>query len=247
MRRMRTILIINGPNLSMLGKRDPKHYGKGTLSDLENACINKGIELGVKVQCFQSESESAIIRKLHTSMGLIDGIVMNAGAYTHYSVAIRDAIELIKIPVVEVHLSDIHNRDDFRNTSVIEAVCVEQICGMGVDGYLLAMEKLVSTYMTALAEEEKDGSDPLTEERKAINEIDKELLVLFCRRMKHAERIARIKASAGVPTYSPDRESEILRGVEESVEKDYADYAKQWMQETMRLSKERQHEINKGM
>ena len=122
---MKTILIMNGPNLSQLGKRDPKHYGSGTLSDLENACINKGIELGVKVQCFQSESESAIIRKLHTSMGVIDGIVLNAGAYTHYSIAIRDAIELIKIPVIEVHLSDIHNRESFRNTSVIEAVCAD--------------------------------------------------------------------------------------------------------------------------
>ena len=140
---MKTILIMNGPNLSQLGKRDPKHYGSGTLSDLENACINKGIELGVKVQCFQSESESALIKKLHNSMGVIDGIVLNAGAYTHYSIALRDAIELIKIPVIEVHLSDIHNREDFRNTSVIEDVCVEQVCGMGVKGYLVAMEKLV--------------------------------------------------------------------------------------------------------
>ena len=145
---MKTILIMNGPNLSQLGKRDPKHYGSGTLADLENACISKGIELGVKVQCFQSESESAIIRKLHTSMGVIDGIVLNAGAYTHYSIAIRDAIELIKIPVIEVHLSDIHNRESFRNTSVIEAVCVEQVCGMGVKGYLVAMEKLVEKYIS---------------------------------------------------------------------------------------------------
>ena len=145
---MKTILIMNGPNLSMLGKRDPKHYGSGTLSDLENACINKGIELGVAVQCFQSESESAMIRKIHASMGVIDGIVLNAGAYTHYSIAIRDAIELCKIPVIEVHLSDIHNREDFRNRSVIEAVCVEQICGMGVHGYLVAMEKLTEKYMS---------------------------------------------------------------------------------------------------
>ncbi|MBR5057190.1 MAG: type II 3-dehydroquinate dehydratase, partial [Clostridiales bacterium] len=88
---MKTILIMNGPNLSMLGKRDPKHYGSGTLQDLENACYLKGIELGVKVLCFQSESESALIKKLHGSMGTVDGIVLNAGAYTHYSIAIRDA------------------------------------------------------------------------------------------------------------------------------------------------------------
>ncbi|MBO4928604.1 MAG: type II 3-dehydroquinate dehydratase [Clostridiales bacterium] len=249
---MKTILIMNGPNLSMLGKRDPKHYGSGTLSDLENACINKGIELGVKVQCFQSESESAMIRKLHTSMGVVDGIVLNAGAYTHYSIAIRDAIELIKIPVVEVHLSDIHNREDFRNRSVIEAVCVEQISGMGVKGYLLAMEKLVEKYMAdPSSEEPADGTsdeDPLIEEREAISEIDRQMLVLFERRMKHSERIAKIKSERGLPTYVPQREAEILDGVEKSVDKEYSEYAKAWMKETLRLSKERQQELNnKGM
>ena len=253
---MKTILIMNGPNLSMLGKRDPKHYGSGTLSDLENDCINKGIELGVKVQCFQSESESAIIRKLHTSMGVIDGIVLNAGAYTHYSIAIRDAIELIRIPVIEVHLSDIHNREDFRNTSVIEAVCVEQVCGMGVKGYLVAMEKLVEKYMTddSSSKALSDGasSEALTpeallgEERKALNEIDKEIFVLFERRMKHIDRIAKIKAEAGMPTQVPSREAEILERVGNSVEEQYSEAAKALMQELLRLSRERQNEINKG-
>lgn len=247
---MKTILIMNGPNLSQLGKRDPKHYGSGTLSDLENACINKGIELGVKVQCFQSESESALIRKLHASMGVIDGIVLNAGAYTHYSIAIRDAIELIKIPVIEVHLSDIHNRESFRNTSVIEAVCAEQVCGMGVKGYLVAMEKLVEKYISIdsdAAEALASDNDPLFEERAALNEIDKELFVLFERRMKHVERIAMIKALKGMPTQIPSREAEILERVGQSVEKQYSEAAKALMQEILRLSRERQHEVNKGM
>lgn len=247
---MKTILIMNGPNLSQLGKRDPKHYGSGTLADLENACINKGIELGVKVQCFQSESESALIRKLHTSMGAVDGIVLNAGAYTHYSIAIRDAIELIKIPVIEVHLSDIHNRESFRNTSVIEAVCVEQVCGLGVKGYLVAMEKLVEKYISIdsdAAEALVSDNDPLFEERAALNEIDKEMFVLFERRMKHVERIARIKAEKGLPTKIPSREAEILERVGNSVEEQYSDAAKALMQEILRLSRERQQEINKGM
>ena len=252
---MKTILIMNGPNLSMLGKRDPKHYGSGTLRDLENACYLMGIELGVNVQCFQSESESAMIRKLHSSMGVIDGIVLNAGAYTHYSIAIRDAIELIKIPVIEVHLSDIHNREDFRNTSVIEAVCVEQVCGMGVKGYLVAMEKLVEKYMTddsskALSDgASAEASTPealLGEERLALNEIDKEIFVLFERRMKHIDRIAKIKAEAGMPTQVPSREAEILERVGNSVDEQYSEAAKALMQELLRLSRERQNEINKG-
>ena len=243
-KRMKTILIVNGPNLSMLGKRDHKHYGSGTLKDLENACVNKGIELGVKVECFQSESESAIIRKLHMSMGRIDGIVMNAGAYTHYSIAIRDAIELIKIPVMEVHLSDIHNREDFRNRSVIEAVCQKQFCGMGVKGYLLAMEELVSGYFSEETKEtESSEADPLSEERAAINEIDKEMLVLFERRMKHSERIAKIKEKSGAAIYVPGREQEILTAAEKSVDEPYGNYAREFMQEILRLSKERQQEI----
>lgn len=244
---MKTILIINGPNLSMLGKRDPKHYGNGTLQDLENACINKGIELGVKVQCFQSESESAIIRKLHTSMGVIDGIVMNAGAYTHYSIAIRDAIELIRIPVMEVHLSDIHNRESFRNQSVIEAVCVRQYCGMGVKGYLQAMEDLVKEYFQRDEEDSDTAKAPVDElsvERAAIDEIDHELLVLFARRMKHADRIAAIKARSDTPILASGREQEILDRAGQAVDEEYAGYAQQWMKETMRLSRERQNEIN---
>ncbi|MBO4495069.1 MAG: type II 3-dehydroquinate dehydratase [Clostridiales bacterium] len=240
---MKTILIMNGPNLSMLGKRDPKHYGSGTLADLENACINKGIELGVKVLCFQSESESALIRKLHTSMGVIDGIVLNAGAYTHYSIAIRDAIELIKIPVVEVHLSDIHNREDFRNRSVIEDVCVEQISGLGVNSYLVAMERLCDTYMKDHEEESKDCTDLLGEERIAIDALDKELLMLWQRRMKHVERIAKIKMEMGTETYAPSREQEILEKAANGVEKQYAELAQDFMKEIMRLSKERQTQL----
>ena len=245
---MKTILIMNGPNLSQLGKRDPKHYGSGTLSDLENACINKGIELGVKVQCFQSESESALIKKLHNSMGVIDGIVLNAGAYTHYSIALRDAIELIKIPVIEVHLSDIHNRESFRNTSVIEDVCVEQVCGMGVKGYLVAMEKLVEKYISIdsdAAEVLTAVTDPLFEERAALNEIDKEMFVLFERRMKHVDRIAKIKAEKGLPTKIPSREAEILERVGQSVDPQYSESAKALMKEILRLSRTRQQEINK--
>ena len=245
---MKTIMIMNGPNLSMLGKRDPKHYGRGTLQDLENACINKGIELGVKVVCFQSESESVLVRKLHSCMGTIDGVVLNAGAYTHYSIAIRDAIELINIPVMEVHLSDIHNREEFRSHSVIEAVCAEQISGMGVDGYLLAMEKLVEKYIPETNPSSADEvEDPIAEERDAIDVLDAELLVLFQRRMKHVDRIAKLKAERNTATFVPGREAQILATTESSVEPAYAEYAKEWMKETMRLARERQEEIRNDL
>ena len=243
---MKTILIMNGPNLSMLGRRDPKHYGSGTLQDLENACVNKGIELGVKVICFQSESESVLVRKLHSCIGTIDGVVLNAGAYTHYSIAIRDAIELIPVPVMEVHLSDIHNREEFRSHSVIEAVCAEQISGRGVDGYLLAMEKLVQKYIPEsdpASQSQEESVDPISEELDAIDTLDAELLVLFQRRMKHVDRIARLKAQRNTATFVPGREAQILAETEKSVEPAYAEYAKNWMKETMRLARERQEEI----
>lgn len=241
---MKTILIMNGPNLSMLGKRDPKHYGSGTLQDLEQACICKGIELGVEVQCFQSESESAIVSKLHRSMGKIDGIVLNAGAYTHYSIAIRDAIELIHIPVMEVHLSDIHNRESFRNQSVIEAVCARQYCGMGVKGYLLAMEDLVKEYFKEDADTVAATADELSVERAAIDEIDRQMIRLFEQRMKHADRIAKIKAKSGTAVLAASREEEILDRTRASIDESYAEYACQWMKETMRLSRARQNEVN---
>ena len=112
---MKTILIVNGPNLSMLGKRDPKHYGSGTLKDLENACVNKGIELGVKVECFQSESESAIIRKLHMSMGRIDGIVTEGPLKT------KNSYRKIVVPAdVMAVLKDKQKKDDDQNAPYLQ-------------------------------------------------------------------------------------------------------------------------------
>ena len=138
------ILFINGPNLNLLGKREPEIYGNESLDQLI-AWVTKQINTKQNdIHWFQSNSEGKIIDKLHWALdNKMDGIIINPGAYTHYSIAIRDAISSIKIPTVEVHLSDIENREDFRRISVIKDVCRSQITGLGKDGYLRAANLLL--------------------------------------------------------------------------------------------------------
>ena len=138
---MKKILVMNGPNLNLLGIREPDVYGSMSLGDL-NDYIKGEAEKGnddVELEFFQSNHEGVLIDKLHECYGRKDGIILNAGAYTHYSYAIRDAISSVSIPCVEVHLSDIHAREDFRHVSVIRDVCVAQICGLGAEGYVKAL------------------------------------------------------------------------------------------------------------
>lgn len=141
---MLRILVINGPNLNLLGRREPDVYGTATLDDIEAKVAEHAAALGVDLCFFQSNHEGAIIDRLHEAIGVCDGVVLNPGAYTHYSYAIRDAIAAIGIPVVEVHLSDINAREDFRRVSVTAAVCVDQIMGLGPESYLEGLELLVS-------------------------------------------------------------------------------------------------------
>ncbi len=136
------IMVINGPNLNLLGIREPEIYGNRTFSDLEEMiesyCENKGIE----VVSLQSNSEGEIIDFIHHALGNYDGIVINPGAYTHYSYAIADAISGVMIPTVEVHISDINKREEFRRISVTKASCISQITGHGFDGYIEAIDYL---------------------------------------------------------------------------------------------------------
>ena len=141
------IKLIHGPNLNMLGIRQPEVYGSDTLADIEKLVFDKARALGFSVSCFQSNSEGALIDEIHSCYKTHDGIILNAGAYTHYSYAIRDAIASVMLPCVEVHLSDIHAREPFRHVSVIEPVCVKQICGLGKDGYLVALDELVKNHI----------------------------------------------------------------------------------------------------
>ena len=136
------ILVIHGPNLNMLGKREPEVYGKATLDDINTALKETGNRLGVHVEAFQSNHEGAIVDKIQEIMNSHQGLIINPGAYTHTSVAIRDALLLLSFPVVEVHLSNIYKREPFRHHSMIAGVATGQISGLGSDGYILALEYL---------------------------------------------------------------------------------------------------------
>lgn len=139
---VKRVLVLNGPNLNMLGIREPKTYGTQTLADIEAMCVKIGKSLKLAVECRQSNREGELCEWIQGAYGKIDGIIINPGGYSHTSVAIRDAISAVAIPTVEVHLSNIHAREEFRHHSFISAVAVGVICGLGATGYRLALEAL---------------------------------------------------------------------------------------------------------
>ena len=138
------ILLINGANLNMLGYREPEKYGSTTLKDLESAVIQRGDELGTQVDVWQSNHEGDIVDKIQSAKGVYDGILINAGGYTHTSVVIRDAIASVQIPTVEIHMTNIHAREEFRHTSLLSGVCIAQVVGFKELSYSLALEGLVN-------------------------------------------------------------------------------------------------------
>ena len=138
------ILLINGANLNLLGSREPEKYGSTTLKDIESAVIKRGEELGAQVNAWQSNHEGDIVDKIQAAKGVYDGILINAGGYTHTSVVIRDAIASVQIPTVEIHMTNIHAREEFRHTSLISGVCIAQVVGFKELSYTLALEGLVN-------------------------------------------------------------------------------------------------------
>lgn len=136
------ILVLNGPNLNMLGIREPDIYGKRTYADLESYIRNSAGELGVEIEIFQSNYEGELVTRIQQAYGCFDGIVINAAAYTHTSVAILDALKAVGLPTIEVHLSDINQRESFRHLSYVSMAAQKTICGLGFDGYREALNAL---------------------------------------------------------------------------------------------------------
>ena len=146
------ILMLNGVNLNMFGKRDPKQYGTITLAEIDAQLAALGRELGAEVESFQTNHEGAMCERIHQAYAEgKDAVLINAGAWTHYSYAIRDALAILTCPVVELHMSNVHAREVFRHTSVFAEVVKGQICGFGVDSYLLALRAAVSAVQGAKA------------------------------------------------------------------------------------------------
>ena len=141
-RQNQSILVVHGPNLNMLGKREPEHYGSQTLNDINDSLRAKAAGLGLQVSTFQSNHEGEIVEAIQDAVGRIQGLIINPAAYTHTSVAIRDAVLLLNVPTIEVHLSNIHKREPFRHRSFIADIATAQISGLGASGYLFALEAL---------------------------------------------------------------------------------------------------------
>jgi 3-dehydroquinate dehydratase II len=137
------IIVLNGPNLNLLGERDPEHYGSMTLEDINSEMASLAAQLSVEVVFFQSNHEGDLIDKIHAERDSCAGIIINPGALTHYSYAIHDALDAVRAPAVEVHLSDIHSREEWRRISVIEPVVLFSVSGKGPGGYLEALKRLV--------------------------------------------------------------------------------------------------------
>ncbi len=137
------ILVLHGPNLNLLGKREPDIYGSDTLESVNAALKKQGEALGITVGAFQSNHEGLLVEKIQSAIGVQDGLIINPAAYTHTSIAIRDALLMLDMPVIEIHLSNIYKRESFRHQSMIADVVTGQISGLGVSGYMLALTALV--------------------------------------------------------------------------------------------------------
>ena len=139
---MKKIIILNGPNLNLLGEREKSQYGSFTLGELEKICLQFAKKNGIELTLFQSNIEGELIEKIQNSRDAQDGLIINAGGYTHTSVAIHDALKILKIPIIELHISNIYNREEFRHKSLISNLAKGVICGFGEDGYLMALDAM---------------------------------------------------------------------------------------------------------
>ena len=139
---MNKIIILNGPNLNLLGEREKDQYGAFTLKDIEKKCNDYSVQNNIKLSFFQSNIEGELVEQIQNARESHDGLIINAGGYTHTSVAIHDALKILKIPIIELHISNIYNREEFRHKSLISNVANGVICGFGIDGYLMSLNAM---------------------------------------------------------------------------------------------------------
>ena len=139
---MNKIIIVNGPNLNLLGEREKNQYGSFTLKDVEKKCNEYANKNDIKLSMFQSNIEGELVEQIQTARNSQDGMIINAGGYTHTSVAIHDALKILKIPIIELHISNIYNREEFRHKSLISKVASGIICGFGADGYIMSLKAM---------------------------------------------------------------------------------------------------------
>ena len=139
---MNKIIVLNGPNLNLLGEREKNQYGNFTLKDVEGKCKEYSNKNDIELSLFQSNIEGELVDQIQNSRNSQDGLIINAGGYTHTSVAIHDALKILKIPIIELHISNIYNREEFRHKSLISKVAKAVICGFGVDGYLMSLQAM---------------------------------------------------------------------------------------------------------
>ena len=139
---MHKIIILNGPNLNLLGEREKDQYGSVTLKEIENSCNNFANKNKIKLSFFQSNIEGEIVSEIQNARNNQDGLIINAGGYTHTSVAIHDALKILKIPIIELHISNVYNREEFRHKSLISKVAKGVICGFGADGYIMSLQAI---------------------------------------------------------------------------------------------------------
>ena len=140
---MANVLVLHGPNLNLLGTREPEIYGSATLADINEMLKKRAEEAGISIDFLQSNHEGVLVDAVQAARGKYDYIIFNAAAFTHYSIALRDAIAAVEVPVIEVHISNIHQREEFRHTSVLAPVALGQICGLGVASYMAALEAII--------------------------------------------------------------------------------------------------------
>ena len=139
---MKKIIILNGPNLNLLGEREKSQYGSFTLNDIEKKCKDYGEENGISVSLYQSNIEGEIVEKIQSARSNFSGLIINAGGYTHTSVAIHDSLKILKIPIIELHITNIYNREEFRHKSLISNAATGVICGFGSEGYIMSLSAI---------------------------------------------------------------------------------------------------------